>query len=869
MTEFVSPAGPAPHIPDYLTLPQFMLDSVHPSRPVRREGIPWLIEDATGRKIGFEEIRSRVFGLANALSLKWNIREDEVVCIFSPNHVDYPTVIWATHRLGAIVTAANPAYSADELFYQLETTKSVNIFVHPAFLPAALAAAQKAGIPTERVIPLDDIPGSQHGQIAPTVHELIAYGLSHPAHFVERHLQPGEAKTKLAFLSFSSGTTGKPKAVSISHYAPIANVIQMAVFHKVNEDYTTWENKRFRVGDIASAVLPFFHIYGLVVNMSFLLYSGLTLVVIPKFEHTKFLESIVKYRITHLSVVPPQVVLLCKHPATRNYDLSHIRFLMCGAAPLSPELTTQLIKVIPNAEIGQGYGMTETCTTVSMWPISQRIGTFGSAGQLMPGNKARVVKEDGTLAKVGEQGELVVTGPSMALQYANNKEATLETFIDGWVRTGDEVIINENNDLFIVDRLKEIMKVRGFQVSPAELEGHLLEHADVADVCVVPVHDDYSGEVPLAFVVLHANAAKRAASSSAEADNLKADIVKAGIPEIHHVADHKVHYKRLAGGVEFIDVIPKNPSGKLLRRLHDVSKLHKQLKSSAELQGSHFAHCAQLTRMVRRIASQVHKQASRLLQAGYLKQKPAWYSAVLENPPLPLPARAPPPRTAYDAPAARSAAKKEPEPRPLPIIYLEDEVRRQFFRDHPFETFRPVTLTEDAGVEAEHPINGLKWMRLRQRGRNPTPEDAIRFTVNLHEHHRLPLTEAYSTAIGQFRALRSEQHIATTFAAQEAEAYGAAFGPSSTMQSFMQEEKVLAAKRLKSEQMDEGELVARKRWHAIVESSGPKGEWSRGEEYVRLWKEGVRPDYSPALTEPMLSLEQTETSDVEFQIAKP
>jgi len=148
----------------------------------------------------------------------------------------------------------------------------------------------------------------------------------------------------------------------------------------------------------------------------------------------------------------------------------------------------------------------------------------------------------------------------MALRYLNNEKATAETFVDGWVRTGDEVIIDKNNDLFIVDRLKEILKVRGFQVAPAELEGHLLSHPDVADTCVVGVPDDFSGEVPLAFVVLSADAAKRASASEAAAAKIKASISK-------HVADHKTAYKRLAGGVEFIDAIPKNPSGKLLRRV--------------------------------------------------------------------------------------------------------------------------------------------------------------------------------------------------------------------------------------------------------------------------------------------------------------
>jgi len=234
--------------------------------------------------------------------------------------------------------------------------------------------------------------------------------------------------------------------------------------------------------------------------------------------------------------------------------------LFCGAAPLSAELTDSIVKILPQAFIGQGYGMTETSTGISMMPLSQKVGTLGSAGQLISGVHARVIKADGKLAGVGEPGELIVTGPSIALRYLNDKKATAETFVDGWVRTGDEVIIDKNDDVFIVDRLKEILKVRGFQVAPAELEGHLLSHPDVADTCVVGVPDEYSGEVPLAFVVLSVDAAKRAWASEAAAAKIKASISK-------HVADHKTAYKRLAGGVEFVDAIPKNPSGKLLRRV--------------------------------------------------------------------------------------------------------------------------------------------------------------------------------------------------------------------------------------------------------------------------------------------------------------
>ncbi|EJD03679.1 acetyl-CoA synthetase-like protein [Fomitiporia mediterranea MF3/22] len=562
MPEFRS-AVSCPPIPDDLTAAQFILDSNHPNRPIRRGNVPWLIEDSTGRKVEFEEIRLRTHALANALHLRYGVGENDVVCIFSPNHVDYPVAIWAAHRLGAIVSCANPSYTADELLHQLVAAKAFVMVAHPDCLPTALAAARQAGLAADHIFLMDELRAKVPIPF-PTISDLVKEGLSKPTCFVERRLAPGEGKTKLAFLSFSSGTTGKPKAVAIPHYAVISQVIQGAVHHKVNEDYTTWEKRRFRPGDIAVGVLPFFHIYGLVVNLHFLLFSGITVVVIPKFNFVDFLKSIDKYRIQHLLVVPPQIVLLCKHPAVKKYDLSHVRSCMSGAAPLSRELTEQLIKVLPNAQIGQGYGMTETA--ISAFPITQWIGTPGSVGQLIPGCTARVVKADGTLADYEEEGELHVSGPQIALGYTNDEKASRETFVDGWLRTGDVVKFAKDGDIFIVGRVKEILKVRGFQVAPAELEGHLLDHPDVSDVCVVGIPDDYSGEVPLAFVMLDARAAQRARRSNAEAEKIKKSIMK-------HVSDSKVPYKWLKGGVEFIDVIPKNPSGKLLRRqMEDKAK---------------------------------------------------------------------------------------------------------------------------------------------------------------------------------------------------------------------------------------------------------------------------------------------------------
>ncbi|KAJ7492378.1 phenylacetyl-CoA ligase [Mycena latifolia] len=565
MHQFRSPADstPVPAIPDDLTLPQFFLDFTHPARPVRPPAVPWLIEDRTGRPIAFDELRLRTASLANALSLKWNIVENDVVCVFSPNHVDYPVCIWAIHRLGAIVTPANPGYTADELVYQLQTTKVALLLVYADFLPTALAAAKLTGLSEHRIVVIEPSAASPFNGKHDTLSTLVSLGSSKPQSFVERKLRPGEAKTKVAFYSFSSGTTGKPKAVVIPHYSFTANILQTVAHHGLNDP--TVKKKHMNPGDVAVAVLPFFHIYGLVVNLHYMLFSGLSLVVIPKFNFQEFLKDIVKYRITHLFLVPPQIVLLCKHPAVKSYDLSHVKFVVSGAAPLSGTLMNTLRNVLPNAAIGQGYGMTETCTTISMMSGRQTMGVVGSAGQIIPGTIARVVRPDGTLCKEGEQGELVVSGPSMALGYLNNAQATKESFVDGWVRTGDEVVIR-NSEIFIVDRLKEIIKVKGFQVAPAELEGHLLLHPAVADACVVGIADEYSGEVPLAFVVLREETLKRVSTNPSEGEKLKVALKK-------HVADAKIAYKQLAGGVVFIDAIPKNPSGKILRRvLRDKAK---------------------------------------------------------------------------------------------------------------------------------------------------------------------------------------------------------------------------------------------------------------------------------------------------------
>ncbi|KAK0201790.1 phenylacetyl-CoA ligase [Desarmillaria ectypa] len=530
MTEIRTPVR-LPAVPDNLSIPQFFLDvHHHVARPIEKEGTPWLIEDTSGQTTYLEEVRSRTRALANGLKRQYCIGEDDVVLIFSPNHIDYPMVIWAVHRIGGIISGANPDYTVQELKYQLEISGAVLIVTHSGALDIAVSAAEaNGGALLNRIVLLSARTQSNPTNSSyVTLDELVALCVSKTLTYIEPKIN---GKTKLAFLSFSSGTTGKPKAVAIPHFSVITNVIQMAVHNRANEEYTSWEDRRYRPGDIAMCVLPLYHIYGLVLNLHFILFCGMSMVIVPKYNFIGMLDSIIRHRVTHLMLVPPQVVLLCKHPVVKQYKakLQVVRMIMVGAAPLSGEVNQQLFQLLPDAHIGQSYGMTEICTAASSWPVTRKRGTSGSGGQLLPGVVAKVVKSDGSFANYDEPGELVIWSPSNALRYQSDAQASKDTFIDGWIRTGDEVKFDKNAELWILDRVKEIMKVRGFQVAPAELEGCILDHPDVSDACVVGIPDEYSGEVPLAFIVLTEEASSKVLERGPQ---IKDSIIKVFFPAI-------------------------------------------------------------------------------------------------------------------------------------------------------------------------------------------------------------------------------------------------------------------------------------------------------------------------------------------------
>ncbi|KAM0524865.1 hypothetical protein ACHAPE_000969 [Trichoderma viride] len=348
-----------------------------------------------------------------------------------------------------------------------------------------------------------------------------------------------------------------PKAVMVSHANVIANVLQVVVFENVPRNQISIETQNYL------AVLPFSHIYALVLVCTVGQYRGDQGIVLPKYNFDDLLGATQRFSIQQIFVVPPMLIHIIGNPdKVAKFDLSSVRFVYCGAAPLGPEIVDSLLKMFPKWRIGQGYGMTEcsptVCTTNELDVLS------GSSGSLLPGKRAKLIDLEGKeVTKYDTPGELLIQSPAVVLGYLNNEKANAETFLhheDGrWLRTGDEVIVRKSaqghEHIVVVDRIKELIKTKGHQVAPAELEAHLLTHPYVSDCAIIPVPDTYAGEVPKAYVV----------KSDTECTGKSDKDIDAAIQK--HVKEHKAKHKWLVGGIEFIDAIPKSPSGKILRRL--------------------------------------------------------------------------------------------------------------------------------------------------------------------------------------------------------------------------------------------------------------------------------------------------------------
>ena len=486
-----------------------------------------LIDGPSGNTLSYADLHIQVGQAATGLAAR-GFRKGDVLAIYCPNVPEYAVVFNAVAQLGGINTTINPLYTARELLNQLNDAGARFLVTTPLFLDKALEAV--IGSSVEEVFVLGEATG------ATPFSDLLSVGNSPP----EVTINP---RDDLVVLPYSSGTTGLPKGVMLTHHNLVANLCQ---FHGFESQPRLEEN------DIVLAVLPFFHIYGMVVVMKLALAHGATVVTMPRFDMADFLALIQRYRITTLPMVPPMVLGLAKSPLVDQYDLSSLRTLFCGAAPLGAELSIEAGNRV-GCPVVQGYGMTEASPVTHLSPKNAKNAKPGSIGKVIPMTEVRIVDVDtGADQGPNAEGELWIRGPQIMRGYLNQAQATADSIDEaGWYRTGDIGYADEEGFFYIVDRVKELIKYKGLQVSPAELEALLLTHPDIMDVAVIPIPDEEAGELPKAYVV----------TRTGDLDNepLAAQIMA-------FMAELVSPHKRIRV-IEFCSEIPKSASGKILRRV--------------------------------------------------------------------------------------------------------------------------------------------------------------------------------------------------------------------------------------------------------------------------------------------------------------
>lgn len=485
----------------------------------------------TNESITYSDLLEQSVRLANRLH-RIGMKKNTMVAIMCENRIELPLVTFAVTYMNAIPILLNPAYTPTELKHVLALTQPKAIFVSSIAVKTLLSVADS--VPSVKMITLIGSKERPHKPVALFSELFDRNKLKTARSFTP---QPVNLKDQVALMVLSSGTTGLPKAVQLTHY----NI--MAVLAYIRDDLKLMPMSPSSKG---LALLPFFHIYGYMILLSACC-NKRAIVSLPTFDPKLFLATIEKYKISTAALVPPLVVFLAKHPLVEKYDLSSLVAIGCGAAPLSKEVEEMVHERLPNLMmIRVGYGMSET----SLGILTRNIGKAGSVGKVNRMFWVKVVDpETGKILGPNQIGEICAKGPMVMKGYLKNDEETKSIIDkDGWLHTGDTGYFDEDEDFYIVDRIKDLIKYRGFQVAPAELEAVLLTNPKIKDAAVIGVKDEANGELPLAFVV---------AQPGAELNEAE---VKTW------VASHLSKHKHLHGGVRMIAEIPKTASGKILRR---------------------------------------------------------------------------------------------------------------------------------------------------------------------------------------------------------------------------------------------------------------------------------------------------------------
>lgn len=479
---------------------------------------PALIDDTAGRTYTYGELAATVRRLAGNLARRGSQKGD-IFVICAPNSAEYAITLLAVWSLGGRSLTINPLYTAREMGDQLQDAGARYVLT----VPELVERVREASGPTvETIYTFGEAPG------AIPFEPLMTEAAEPP----EVTIDPRE---DVAVLLYSSGTTGLPKGVMLTHYNVVANICQtQAITHASDQDTL-----------IAS--LPFFHIAAWVVLFHLGLYNGGTVVIQARFDLERFLAALQNYGVTRTLVVPPILLALAKQPIVDNYDLSQFTALLVGAAPLGENVARMCAERV-GCLVQQAYGLSETSPLAIVNPEDAQKLKLGSVGTCLPNTECKIIDPaSGEELGTHQQGELWLRGPQIMKGYLNRPDATAATIDgEGWLRTGDIGYADEDGHFYIVDRLKEMIKYKAMQVAPAELEAILLSHPDVADAAVIPSPDEEAGEVPKAFVVRRRD--------------VTPDALMAYVAE--RVAPHK-KIRRL----EFIEAVPKTASGKILRRV--------------------------------------------------------------------------------------------------------------------------------------------------------------------------------------------------------------------------------------------------------------------------------------------------------------
>jgi len=470
--------------------------------------------------------------------------------LFSGNGIFNPIVVMGAIMAGAIYNSANPAYTPRELAHQLKDADPRFVLAAENCLDRAFEASDVVGIDKSRIFLFSDLPIDCTGRIQVPVARQQHWStlLADPKvgrNFAWKELKSPDLSSRTAVLIYSSGTTGLPKGVELSHRSIIANMLQLKKCQLSDTNVTARRSL---------CVVPLYHALGLLYYCFTAPKWGMETFLMERYSLSDMLDHIQSFKVTELLLVPPILVAMAKHPSVRDgtCDISSVRKVVAGAAPIGMEVTQQFEELFKRkVKVRQAWGMSETPAITLCWDEREGLGPSSiSIGELVPGAEAKLVKEDGEEeTRPGERGEFWIRSPNMMTGYWRNSKATVETITgDGWLKTGDIAYRDEAGKWYMVDRKKELIKVRGAQVAPAELEALLLEHPQIMDAAVVGIKTPTDDEDPRAYVVL-------APKSSTTAEDV-----------VEYVSTRVSKIKRLTGGVVFVDAIPKNPSGKILRR---------------------------------------------------------------------------------------------------------------------------------------------------------------------------------------------------------------------------------------------------------------------------------------------------------------